>query len=420
MAVQTETVHAAADIFLALFLILVSARIFAEIFAYLRLPPVLGEVFAGLVLGPSFLGLVEMNEIIRILAEIGIVLLLFEVGLETDLEKLKREGLNAVLVAIVGAAVPFLLGFAVSYYLVGLPLLASLFVGGTLTATSIGITLRVFKDLGKERSKEAQIVVGAAVLDDIIGVVLLVILADFAFTGEVNLQNLTKILLLLGIYFAVAPVLAKVLSKFIHHYDRNYRRVPGFIPTVIVSLILFFAYVAHFLGIPEIVGAFAAGVALSRRFFLPFGIVWRDKEEFIREVENQMKPLIYLFTPIFFVSVGLSMNLKVIDFSSPDFWVLTLLLLLVAVVGKVAGGFSMVNKSFKERLIVGVSMVPRGEVGLIFAELGRTAGVFTQKIFAPVVFVVILTTLIAPLALKYLYGRFEKSKTREEASQKSP
>ncbi len=420
MAVQTEIGHAVADIFLALFLILVSARIFAEIFAYLRLPPVLGEVFAGLVLGPSFLGLVEMNEIIRILAEIGIVLLLFEVGLETDLQKLKREGLNAVLVAVVGAAVPFLLGFAVSYYLVGLPLLASLFVGGTLTATSIGITLRVFKDLGKERSKEAQIVVGAAVLDDIIGVVLLVILADFAFTGEVNLQNLTKILLLLGIYFAVAPVLAKVLSKFIHHYDRNYRKVPGFIPTVIVSLILFFAYVAHFLGIPEIVGAFAAGVALSRRFFLPFGIVWRDKEEFIREVENQMKPLIYLFTPIFFVSVGLSMNLKVIDFSSPDFWVLTLLLLLVAVVGKVAGGFSMVNKSFKERLIVGVSMVPRGEVGLIFAELGRTAGVFTQKIFAPVVFVVILTTLIAPLALKYLYGRFEKSKPREEASQESP
>ncbi|NPB05818.1 MAG: cation:proton antiporter [Aquificae bacterium] len=409
-----EVAHAAAEIFLALFLILVFARIFAELFAYLRLPPVLGEVTAGIVLGPSLLGWVEPNEIIRILAEIGIVLLLFEVGLETDVEKLKKEGLNAFLVAVVGAFVPFALGFAVAHYLLDLPLLTSLFVGGTLTATSIGITLRVFKDLGKEKTKEAQIVVGAAVLDDIIGVVLLVILADFAFRGEIKLENFLKIVGLLAVYFMVAPVLAKLLSKVVHHYDRRYRRVPGFIPTVIVSLILFFAYVAHLLGIPEIVGAFAAGVALSRRFFLPFGIVWKDKEEFVREVENQMRPLVYLFTPIFFVSVGLSMNLRVIDYSSPDFWLLTLLLFAVAVLGKVAGGFAMPKKSNFERLIVGVSMVPRGEVGLIFAELGRTAGVLSQKVFAPVVFIVFLTTLFAPLALKYLYRKWDQLKERKQ------
>ena len=399
------------EFLLGLFLILISARIFAELFSYLRLPPVLGEVFAGIVLGPSFLGLVEVNEVIKILAEIGIILLLFEVGLETDFEKLKRQGFNSFIVAIGGALTPFLAGFLLSYYLFNLPLIVSLFIGGTLTATSIGITIRVLKDLGKERTTLAQIVIGAAVLDDIIGVILLVILADFALTGEVDIKNTLRVIALIALFFLTAPLLAVLLSKVIHVYDRKYRRVPGFLPTIVVSLILFFAYIAHFFGAPEIVGAFAAGIALSRRFFLPFGIALKADAEFINQLETQMKPLIYLFTPIFFVTVGLSMNLREIDFSSPHFWLLTGLLTLLGFAGKLVGAFLIKGFSHLEKLAVGVSMVPRGEVGLIFAELGRVSNIFNNEIYSAVVFVVVLTTLIPPFLLKYLFQKIDRLKT---------
>ncbi len=393
------------EFLLDLFLILVFARIFAELFAYLKLPPVLGEVFAGIVLGPSFLDFVEVNEIIKILAEIGIILLLFEVGLETDMRKLQREGIKAVVVAVFGAAIPFAFGYAVSYYLFGLPALVSLFIGGTLTATSIGITIRVLKDLNKERTSAAQIVIGAAVLDDIIGVVLLIVLFDIAITGQINIERTLRILFLIAFFFVAAPVLAMLMSKIIHVYDREFRRLPGFLPTIIISLILFFAYVSHIFGAPEIIGAFAAGIALSRRFFLPFGVAIKADPYFTEKVENQMRPLIYLFTPIFFVTVGLSMNLKVIDFSSFDFWSLTLLLLVIAVIGKLGGAFLLRRMDIIKKFIIGVSMIPRGEVGLIFAELGRTVNVFSNEVYASLVFVIIITTIVPPFILKWLFER---------------
>ncbi len=395
------------EFLLDLFLILVFARIFAELFAYLKLPPVLGEVFAGIVLGPSFLDFVEVNEIIKILAEIGIILLLFEVGLETDMRKLQREGIKAVVVAVFGAAIPFAFGYAVSYYLFGLPALVSLFIGGTLTATSIGITIRVLKDLNKERTSAAQIVIGAAVLDDIIGVVLLIVLFDIAITGQINIERTLRILFLIAFFFVAAPVLAMLMSKIIHVYDREFRRLPGFLPTIIISLILFFAYVSHIFGAPEIIGAFAAGIALSRRFFLPFGVAIKADPYFTEKVENQMRPLIYLFTPIFFVTVGLSMNLKVIDFSSFDFWSLTLLLLVIAVIGKLGGAFLLRRMDVIKKFIIGVSMIPRGEVGLIFAELGRTVNVFSNEVYASLVFVIIITTIVPPFILKWLFEREE-------------
>ncbi|WP_456392210.1 cation:proton antiporter [Persephonella sp.] len=401
------------EFILDLFLILISARIFAEIFSYLKMPPVLGEVFAGILLGPSLLGFVEVNDIIKIIAEIGIILLLFEVGLETDLKKLQKEGTKSVIVALFGAIVPFSLGFAIAYYIFDLSLIVSLFIGGTLTATSIGITVRVLKDLGKEKTTAAQIVVGAAVLDDIIGVILLVILADFALTGEINLENTVRIILLVAFFFTAAPVLAAIMSKFIHMYDSRYRRLPGFIPTIIVSLILFFAYVAHLFGAPEIIGAFAAGIALSRRFFLPFGIALKADPHFVEKLEAQMRPLIYLFTPIFFVTVGLSMNLREIDFSSSTFWLLTLILLIVAIFGKIGGAYLLRGMDNLKKLIIGTSMVPRGEVGLIFAELGRSVKVFTNEIYSVLVFIVILTTLVPPFVMKYLFKLEEEREGKD-------
>ncbi len=391
------------EFFLILFLILTSAKIFGEIFAYLKLPVVLGEVFAGLVLGPSILGIVEPNEILKILAEIGIILLLFEVGLETDVKKLKEAGNKSVIVAVVGAAIPFGLGFSVSYFFLQLPIIISLFIGGTLTATSIGITIRALKDIGKHRTSVAQIVIGAAVIDDILGVVLLVMIYDFVITGEINIGTTLRILGLIAVFFTLAPLLANFISKFIHLYDKYFKKAEGFIPSSIISLILLFAYISHQFEAPEILGAFTAGLALSRRFFLPFGISFQTDPHFLERIESNMRPIIQLFTPIFFVMVGVSVNLRVIDVTSYDFWAISIVLLIIAVIGKMAGSFLLKNVTQLRKVIIGVAMVPRGEVGLIFAELGRTTEIFNDEIYAIMVFVIIVTTLIPPLLLKWLF-----------------
>ncbi|SIN72735.1 transporter, CPA2 family [Sulfurivirga caldicuralii] len=396
---------------LQLFLILVSARIFAELFARMGIPPVLGEVTAGLMLGPSLLGWVHMNDMIRLLAEIGIILLLFEIGLEVDVEKLKAHTFNAVTVALTGVVLPFAGGFAVSRYGFDLPLLTSLFIGGTLTATSIGITLRVLRDLKLTHTTAAQVVVGAAVLDDIVGVVLLVLLADFALTGQVSWSHTLRTLGMLALFLAVAPLLASVMSHFLRTYELRYRGLPGFVPTFIIALVLFFAWVAHLFGAPEILGAFAAGVALSRRFIVPFAAFIQTDERFTEAVNQQMQPLIHLFTPIFFVSVGLAVDLTVVHWNSPAFWALGGVLLLVAVASKVAAGLILPRMEARERWRIGVAMVPRGEVGLIFAELGRTAKLFTQDIYAVMIFVVILSTLLPPLWLKRMTGSEQESST---------
>jgi Kef-type K+ transport system membrane component KefB len=391
------------NFFLILFIILVSAKVFGEIFAYLKLPSVLGEVFAGILIGPSLLNIVQPNEILKILAEIGIILLLFEVGLETDVKKLKEAGTRSVIVALVGASVPFALGYIVSHYFLELPILISLFIGGTLTATSIGITIRALKDIGKHRTSVAQIVIGAAVIDDIIGVVLLVMIYDFVLTGEINLYTTARILFLIFVFFTLAPILAKFVSNFIRYYDRYFKKADGFIPSSIIALILLFAYLSHLFGAPEILGAFTAGLALSRRFFLPFGVSFQSDPYFLERIESNMRPIIQLFTPIFFVMVGISVNLRVIDLTSYDFWVISIVLIIIAVIGKMAGSFLIRNMSMLKKTIVGVAMVPRGEVGLIFAELGRTTEIFNDEIYAIMVFVIIITTIVPPLLLKWLF-----------------
>ena len=391
------------DFFLILAIILLSAKIFGEIFAYLKLPTVIGEVFAGLIIGPSFLGIVETNFILKILAEIGIILLLFEVGLETDMDKLKKAGLKAFIVAVAGAFFPFVLGAAVSYYIFNLPIVVSLFIGGALTATSIGITIRALKDIGKHRTGVAQIVLGAAVVDDILGVILLITIYDFVITGEVNIYNLIRILFLIAVFFALAPVLAKFLSKVIYVYDKKFSQSDGFVVTTIISLILIFAYLSHFFNAPEILGAFTAGIALSRRFFLPFGIAFQTDPDFLNKIESYLKPISNIFVPIFFVLVGISIDLNVIDLTSSTLWISGFLLLLIAVIGKIMGSFLITKISVLKRIIIGTAMVPRGEVGLIFAELGRTSGILKADIYAVLVFVIIITTLFPPILLRWLF-----------------
>ncbi|MFQ5488627.1 MAG: cation:proton antiporter [Gammaproteobacteria bacterium] len=390
--------------FLYLLAILLSARIFAELAVRLRAPTVIGELFAGVVLGPSLLGWIEPVEALKLLAEIGIILLLFEVGLETDVKRLVSSGMRAFVVAMAGFFLPLILGFALGYWVFGQSLLVSLFIGGTLTATSIGITIRVLTDLRRQQSAEGQVVLGAAVLDDVMGVVLLAMLYEFSLVGGVSLVNASKVLLFVGAFFVIAPLVAKMMSMVIKHFDRV-SEVPGLIPTSIVSLVLLFAWLAHAAGAPELLGGFAAGVALSRRFFLPLGVSLHADEVFARRLEEQMKPIVNLFTPIFFVMVGVSLNLREIDWGSPFIWWFSLSMLLVAVFGKLAGAF-LIQEPPLARWAIGMAMIPRGEVGLIFAELGRVSGIFNNEIYAGLVIVIALTTLAPPFMMKWFYGRY--------------
>ena len=390
--------------FLQLMAILIAARLFAELAVRLQVPAVIGELLAGVVLGPSVLGWLDLTDPIRLLAEIGIIMLLFEVGLETDVGRLIATGLRALSVATLGFVLPFVLGFAVSYWLFGLSLMAALFVGGTLTATSIGITVRVLTDLKRHHSREAQVVLGAAVIDDVMGVVLLAVLYEFYLGGGIKLANAGKVALFVGVFFILAPLVAKLISLLIKRVE-SATEIPGLIPTAIVSLVLFFAWLAHAIGAPELLGGFAAGLALSRRFFFPLGIAIRADPNFAHRIEGQMGPIIHLFTPIFFVSVGLSLNLREIDWSSTFIWTFSLSVFALAMLGKLIGGLVSGEKGLRA-LIVGLAMSPRGEVGLIFAELGRTSGIMNAELYAAMVIVIVFTTFLPPLVIKELYRRY--------------
>ena len=390
--------------FLYLLVILLTARVFAELATRMQTPSVIGELLAGVVLGPSLLGWLEPVEAIKLMAEIGIILLLFEVGLGTDIKRLVRTGLKSGVVAISGFVLPLLFGFVVGYWVFDLSLLVSLFIGGTLTATSIGITVRVLSDLKRQHAPEGQIVLGAAVLDDVLGVVLLALLYEFSIGGGVSVLNASKVLVFVGAFFVLAPIAAKLISLIIKRFDAV-SAVPGLLPTTIVSLVLFFAWLAHALGAPELLGGFAAGLALSRRFFMPLGIALHADEDFAHRIEDQMKPIVQLFTPIFFVFVGLSLNLREIDWDSTFIWKFSLMLLIVAIVGKMLGAF-LIKESWATSWVIGLAMIPRGEVGLIFAELGRVGGIFTNEIYAGMVMVIALTTLFPPLVMKWVYRRY--------------
>ena len=338
------------------------------------------------------------------MAEIGVILLLFEVGLETDVGRLMRTGLKSMVVALAGFVLPLVFGFRLAYGLYELPLLVSLFVGGTLTATSIGITVRVLTDLHRLQSTEGQVVLGAAVLDDVLGVVLLAILYEFSIGGGVSLVNAGKVLVFVGAFFVLAPAVAKVMSVVIKRFDAT-SEIPGLIPTTVVSLVLFFAWLAHVVGAPELLGGFAAGLAMSRRFFLPLGVALHTDPGFADRIETQMTPIVQLFTPIFFVMVGLSLNLREMDWSSSFIWLFSLSLLATAVAGKLFGAV-LLKESWPVRWMIGTAMIPRGEVGLIFAELGRESGIFSNEVYAGMVMVIALTTLLPPFVMKWYYGRY--------------
>ena len=394
--------------FLFLAIILIAARLLSETVARFGIPSVIGELLAGLLIGPSLLGWVSPDTTMKLLAEIGIILLLFEVGMDTNLSRLARSGSKPYVVALIGFTLPFALGYGVSAFMFGLPNLVALFIGGTLTATSIGITVRVLDDLGKRHSDEAQIVIGAAVLDDILGVLALAFLYQFAVEQEVSFKALGEVSLYILLFMVLAPIVAKLAAVVIDRLDQH-AASPGLLLTMALSLILLFSWLAHTVGAPEIMGGFAAGLAFSQHFGFKFPmgrtkLIFQPSPKLAHRLEEQMRPLIHTFSPLFFVMVGGSLNLSEGNWGSSFVWLLAGSLLLVAFVGKFAAGF-FIKEPRHNQIAIGLSMIPRGEVGLIFAQLGFSQGILNGELYAAMLIVIALTTMSPPFLLKWFYGR---------------
>ncbi|WP_413438459.1 cation:proton antiporter [Sulfuriferula sp. GW1] len=403
------------NFFLTLAVLLLAARFLSELAIRIGVPAVIGELAAGLIIGPSLLGLVSPDATMKLLAEIGIILLLFEVGMDTDVFRLAKAGSKPIVVAIAGVVFPFGFGYLVSHAMFGMSLLASLFIGGTLTATSIGITVRVLTDLGRRNSDEAQIVIGAAVLDDIVGVILLAFLYQFAVSGEMSLAATGKVGAYIVLFMLLSPFAAKFMAFIIGHFERR-SSSPGLLLTMALSLIMLFSYLAHAIGAPEIMGGFAAGIAmgqhfrvtLTERLRIPFSAylnrIFAPSPELSHRLESQMRPLIHTFTPLFFVMVGVSLNLKQVDWSSAFVWGLSAALLVVAVAGKLVSGF-LIKEPRLQQTVIGLSMIPRGEVGLIFAQIGFANGILDAQVYAALLIVIALTTVVPPFIIKWIYQR---------------
>jgi len=380
-----------ASFLVALAAILIGARVGGEIATRLGQPAVLGEIVAGLLLGPHALGLVPEHDVIRLLAEIGVLLLLFEIGLSTDLPAMLRVGSAALRVAVVGVALPFLGGYLFALAL-GTRDLVPVVLGATLTATSVAITARVLSDLGQLDSQEARIILGAAVIDDVIGVVILALVERMGDAGRLDVGPAIGALIIGIGFLVVAVALGRLVAPALVRWVGG-ARTRGALLTLAVALALLLGLLAARTGSAALIGAMAAGLLLA-------GTPRRD------DIEREVRPLVDFFAPIFFVTVGAAVNLELLSpLKAENAHTLALGagLVLVAIAGKLASG--LVAGRGVRGLVVGTGMVPRGEVGLLFAGVGRTTGVLDDALFGAVVAVVLVTTLIAPPLLSWAYRR---------------
>jgi Kef-type K+ transport system membrane component KefB len=374
-----------------LVVMLAAARLCGALAKAVGQPTVLGELAAGVLLGSSVLGLVDPEvEVVHLLAELGVILLLFAIGLETDLRKLLEVGGASAAVASVGVVLPFALGYG-ACRLLGLPNLVAIVAGAALTATSVGITARVLSDLGRLQEPESRIVLGAAVIDDIIGLVILTVVAGLAQGEQVAAFGVARIT---GVAFGFLIATLVVGSSIVPHLVKAASRIdlPG--TTTILAVILAFglAWLADRAGSAVIIGAFAAGLLLART-------------PQAHEIEHGVTELGHFFVPLFFVSVGASVDVRVfnpLEAANRSTLLVGVLLIVAAVAGKFAAGYAA--PWFKgKKSVIGVGMIPRGEVGLIFAQMGLSSGVFDAKLFSAVTLMVMVTTFLAPPLLRLLF-----------------
>ncbi len=423
--------HSYASTFLWIAVLLILARV-ASLVERFGQPSVLGELVLGVLLGNlaligwNFFEPVKADAFIAFLAELGVVILLFQIGLESNIQKMKAVGVRALLVAIIGVVVPFVLGTYVAgpWLLPGESFNTYLFLGAALTATSVGITARVFRDLGKLQTPEAQIVLGAAVIDDVMGLIILAVVSAIVSAGTVSVLTIAGITLkalgflvgaiIVGQY--AAPISGRLFSRIHTGVGMKFTLAIGF------GLIL--AGLAQVIGLAPIVGAFAAGLVLDPvhfRYFKDPHVVHDVKEAVAacdedvrkrvlhairphaeRHVEDLIEPLGLFLVPLFFVMTGMAVKIDTL-FNLPI--LLTALgITAIAFVGKIVSGFAAGNV---RKSLVGWGMVPRGEVGLIFAAIGRGLGVVSDSVFSVIVIVVIFTTLLTPPILTFLLRRGE-------------
>jgi Kef-type K+ transport system membrane component KefB len=418
----------------------------ASLVERLKQPAVLGELVAGVVLGNlALLGFMALEPLksdafVRSLAELGVVVLLFQIGLESNLQEMRRVGARAMAVAAVGVIVPFVLGTVIFGPLLfpGQSQNVYLFFGATLTATSVGITARVFKDLRFLAAPEARIVLGAAVIDDVIGLVILAVVSAIISTGSVEATTVAWIVVKAVGFLGVAVVVGNRAAPPLSRLFSRIHSGTGMKFTLAVSVCLVLAFLAHAIGLAPIVGAFAAGLILDEVTFKDFGgpEIEGELREAVREADPEVRrrvdgvlghharhhlqtliePVGHLLVPLFFVFTGAQVNLATLA----DPWVLGIALVVtaIALVGKLVSGLVA---GPVQRWVVGWGMAPRGEVGLIFAVVGKQLGVVDETLFSVVVVMVMLTTLLTPPVLAALIRRRHAAHERApEAAPASP
>jgi Kef-type K+ transport system membrane component KefB len=415
--------------------ILVVAKLGGEFFERVGQPAVLGELVGGIIVGNlvlfGFTGAepLKTNEVIGALAELGVIILLFEVGLESDLKAMLEVGWSSLLVATLGVLAPFFLGWAVAgYFIPDEPRLVHIFIGATLCATSVGITARVFKDLGKLGTREARIILGAAVIDDVMGLMILAVVAGTirASATGVGLSMMHVVVIAAkALIFLIGAIAAGyfVVPRLLRDAGRFESR--GVLLTLAISFCLFLAWVASKFGLAPIVGAFAAGLVLDEVHYKAMQYKpGRAQKE--RELHDLLHPVSAVLVPIFFVLMGMKVDLRF--FGQLDLLVFALTLTLAAIVGKQICAAGVLERG-ANRLAIGLGMIPRGEVGLIFAGIGATlmlpnaTGVSEPVIgpatFGAIVIMVIITTLVTPPALKWSLGRKKRRQKAEQVGTQS-
>ncbi|MDR2645293.1 MAG: cation:proton antiporter [Endomicrobium sp.] len=384
--------HNVFEFLIALASILFFAKIFGEIALKLGQSAIIGELLAGVLIGPSILGLVHETPVLTSISELGAVILLFEVGLSTDIKEFLKAGGWATAVAFIGVVVPYFLGYFVFLHF-GLSSTQAIFAGAVLTATSVGITARVFMDLKKLETKEAKIVLGAAVIDDVIGLAILAIVLKLVQGGTVTFGTVASIsgtaVLFLVLSVAAGILIAPTLFKFVSKMKQEH-----IIFVMGIAFCFVFSAFATKVGLASIVGSFVAGLVLSTT----------NQSE---EIRKDIKPIYAFFVPVFFVLMGTNVDISAFNpfvAANREILILVAVLFIVAFIGKAVAGFVVLKKGIN-RFLIGVSMVPRGEVGLIFAGIGFKNNVFGSNEYSALVAVIMLTTFITPIILKYLLSK---------------
>ena len=422
-----------AEVLLAILIILFLAKVSGDLFERAGLPAVLGELSVGIVLGnwalftgshvfDFFKPTIEDGQnltgvVLDMLARIGVVLLLFEVGLESRVKEMVSVGVSSLLVALLGVVAPMLLGFGVGYFLLSESLAewqVPAFLGATLCATSVGITARVLKDLKRSQDRESKIILGAAVIDDVLGIIVLAVVSGIILEGDnFQVSVLFKIVGLSLAFLFGALLLGAVQLPRMLFRAASFLRGHGLLVTTALTICFLFSWGANKVGLAPIIGAFAAGLILEGAHYQEIGEKWKG-----RRLEDALAPISALLVPIFFVATGISVDLS--EFSGGSVWQLAIGLTIVAIIGKLVCAFG-VREPGLNKLAVGLGMIPRGEVGLIFAQEGQRLTtpdghrVIDKATYSAIVVMVMITTMITPPLLKWALTRNGKAEETSAA-----